>query len=188
MDKRRNGARRAPRRALCFGATLVLICGCGGQGGITSDWRRIDPPVAALEFTLPQLDGKLVSLSDLRGRVVVMEFWATWCGPCRFSLPSLEVIGKRYRDQGVTVLLVNQGESAQQVRRWAKQRFTSPILLDENSRVGHGYGVRGMPRLVIVDQRGRVVYEHEGYGGGLEVNLSRILDSLLTEEPTPSHA
>ena len=188
MDKRRNGARRAPRRALHFGATLVLISGCGGQGGITSDWRRIDPPVAAPEFTLPQLDGKLVSLSDLRGRVVVMEFWATWCGPCRFSLPSLEVIGKRYRDQGVTVLLVNQGESAQQVRRWAKQRFTSPILLDENSRVGHGYGVRGMPRLVIVDQRGRVVYEHEGYGGGLEVNLSRILDSLLTEEPAPSHA
>ena len=172
--------------ALVAAGILLLSTGCEPKG-ITSDWKRIEPSVAAPEFTLPQLDGKPLSLSDLRGRVVVMEFWATWCGPCRFSLPSLEAIYRRYRDRGVTVLLINQGESAEQARRWAKRRFTAPILLGQDGRVGQRYGAHGIPKLLIVDQAGRLVYEHEGYGGGLESNLSRILDELLAQKSPASH-
>ena len=135
--------------------------------------------MAAPDFALPQLDGQTVSLSGLRGRVVLIEFWATWCGPCRFSLPSLDVIFKRYRDRGVTVLLVNQGEEAGKVLAWAGRRFTAPILLDRDGQVGTRYGVQGIPRLFIVDAEGRVAYEHQGYGGGLERNLTLILDERL---------
>ncbi len=116
-----------------------------------------------------------------------MEFWATWCGPCRFSLPSLEVIYKRYRNRGVTVLLINDGETPEAVRKWAKRRFTAPILLDQSQEVVNRYGVTGIPRLFIVDQDGRLIYAHEGYGGGLEKNLSLILEELLTPKSKTTH-
>ena len=159
----------------------LVLAGCGPEG-IGDDWKRITPGVAAADFELPQLGGPPVKLSDHRGRVVIMEFWATWCGPCRFSLPSLEVIYKRHRDRGVTVLLINEGEDAAAARTWAGKRFTAPILLDQDKRVGARYHVRGIPRLFIVDQAGELAYAHDGYGGGLERNLTLILDELLAPD------
>jgi thiol-disulfide isomerase/thioredoxin len=158
---------------------VTLLAGCGPETTIGQDWKRIEPPSAAADFTLPQLDGSPMSLSGERGRVVIMEFWATWCGPCRFSLPSLEVIFKRYRARGVSVLLINEGESADTVRAWTEQRFSAPILMDESREVGRRYRLSSLPRLFIVDQSGRLIYAHDGYGGGLERNLTLILEQLL---------
>lgn len=164
----------------CLVALIVAVTyGCGPET-IGKDWQRIEPQVAASDFTLPQLAGDPVSLSDYRGRVVIMEFWATWCGPCRFSLPSLEAVYKRYRDRGVTVLLLNQQETAEVIQRWAGKRYAAPILLDASGEVAARYQVQGIPRLFIVDQDGRLVYAHEGYGGGLERNLALILEQLLS--------
>jgi peroxiredoxin len=163
---------------LLVAGVVVALAGCAPDE-ITSDWHRIEPRVEAPAFTLTQLDGGPVSLADYRGRVVIMEFWATWCGPCRFSLPSLEVIYKRFKDRGVAVLLLNQDEPPDKVRAWANNKFTAPILLDEGTAVASRYGVRGIPRLFIIDQEGKIVYAHEGYGGGLERNLSLILEELL---------
>ena len=156
---------------------LLVGCGCDSKA-IGPDWKRIEPGVPAEDFTLPQLSGGSVKLSDLRGRIVIMECWATWCGPCQFSLPSLEVIYKRYQDRGVTVLLVNQGEPAERVRKWAGKRFTAPILLDQEGIVSRRYHIEGIPRLFIVDRDGQLTYIHEGYGGGLERNLTLILNQL----------
>jgi thiol-disulfide isomerase/thioredoxin len=155
---------------------LILICGC--ESGISPDWHRVEGEAPALDFTLARLDGEPITLSALRGQVVILEFWATWCGPCRFSLPSLEVIYRKYRDRGVAVLLVNTGEPPPQVRQWAGKRFTAPILLDERGDVRSRYHVGDIPRLFIVGGDGKVVYEHSGYGG-LERNLRLILDELL---------
>ena len=167
--------------------SLITLVGCESNI-ISSDWHRVEPPIAAPDFTAAQLDGEPVTLSTLHGRVVIMDFWATWCGPCRFSLPSLDVIYKQYRDRGVSVLLVDQGETAEQVRRWIKHRFTAPILLDQDGRVGQLYPGDGIPRLFIVDQTGHIIYAHEGYGGGLEHNLKLILEKLLTEREPVTHA
>lgn len=156
---------------------MVVVCGCGPQG-ITADWHRIEPPRPAPEFRLPQVDGASVSLADYQGQVVIMEFWATWCRPCRFSLPSLETLYREYRDRGATVLLINQGESVETIERWTEQRYTAPMLLDDG-RVSARFGVAGIPWLVVIDQGGRLVYEHRGYGGGLERNLRLIVSELL---------
>lgn len=178
--------KREPVPILATGLMALALLGCEPKT-IGADWKRVEPPVPAPGFTLPQLDAGSVSLSDYRGRVVIMEFWATWCGPCRFSLPSLEVIYKRYRGQGVEVLLLNEGEDAETARKWAAGRFTASILLDQDQRIGARYGVRSLPRLFIVDQQGRLVYAHEGYGGGLERNLKLILDEMLAEPGEAEH-
>ena len=169
------------RLALGAGCCLSLVASACSSGTISSDWHRIDPPIEAPAFTAPQLDGAPIQLSDYRGRVVVMDFWATWCGPCRFSLPSLEVIAKRYADRGVSVLLVNAGESKEDIRRWTKRRFDAPVLLDREGSVRQRYGVQGLPRLFVINQDGQIVYAHAGYGGGLEQNLTLMLDQLVTE-------
>lgn len=170
----------AARGRVVASILLLALGGCAPKT-VTKDWQRLEPPIPAPDFILPQLDASSVRLSDLRGRVVIMEFWATWCGPCRFSMPSLEVVYKRFRDRGVTVVLVNEGEPAPRVRQWVGTRFTAPILLDEDMRVGRLYRISGIPRLFIVNQDGQLVYEHSGYGGGLERNLTLILDELLAE-------
>ena len=165
-------------------AILLAAIACGRDA---PPWPRLDPPIAAPDFTLPQLAAVTVHLADLRGRVVVMEFWATWCGPCRFSTPSLDVIYRKFRDRGATVLLINQGEESEKVRAWVNGRFQAPVLLDQDTRVGWRYGVRGIPRLFIVDQAGQIVYVRSGYGGGLERDLRIILEELLESHQAASH-
>ena len=161
-------------------AVCCVLCADGCEpGGLSNEWHRIEPPVAAPNFTLPQLNGSPVTLSSLRGKVVIMEFWATWCGPCRMSTPSLEAVYREHKDQPVTVLLVNAGETADEIRRWAKQRFTAPILLDTKGAVRRQYGVAGIPKLFVIDQQGRIVYAHSGYGGGLEQSLRTVIKELL---------
>ena len=172
------------RFLLLIGFSVLAATGCGSSA---PEWPRLDPPIAAPDFSLQQLDAGTVRLSDLRGRVVVMEFWATWCGPCRFSTPSLDVIYRRFRDRGVTVLLINQGEEPDTVRKWVNGRFQAPILLDQERRVAMRYGVQGIPRLFIVDQAGQILYAHSGYGGGLEHDLGAILTQLLAKPAAAGH-
>ena len=157
--------------------TMLILSGCGPEG-LGSDWHRVNPPADAPDFALPQLDGTTLRLVDLQGKVVVMDFWATWCGPCRSALPSLEAMYRKYRDRGVVVLLINQGETPEQITKWASQRYTAPILLDAG-QVGGLYRVRGIPQMFIVNQEGKVVYLHGGYGGGLERSLKLVFEELL---------
>ena len=161
-----------------FSLCLVLLAGCEA-GGLSSDWKPIEAPLAAPDFTLSRLEGGEVSLIEYQGQVVLMEFWATWCGPCRYSTPSLEAIYRKYRDRGVTVLLINQQETPEAIRKWAENRFTATILLDRDGTVARRYGVEGIPQLFIVDQDVRLLYRRRGYGGGLERDLKHILDGLL---------
>ena len=167
------------RRRLLAACAAVFLAGCNAE--LSSDWQRIDPPRPAEAFTLPQLDGPLVSLASLRGRIVIMEFWATWCGPCQYSGPSLDVIHRTYKDRDVSVLLVNVGETPEQVRKWIGNRYAATILLDREGLVSGSYGVSGIPRLFILNREGRILYDHSGYGGGLEQSLTRILNELLAE-------
>ena len=159
----------------------VLAAGCGPTG-LGADWHRVEPRPPAPSFTLTSVAGEPVSLDRLRGKIVVMEFWATWCGPCRFSLPSLELLAQRYAGRGVAVLLINQEEQREAVVAWLDDRYhAAKVLLDQDGAVGAAYQVQSIPRLFVLDADGRIAYLHAGYGGGLERNLAMVLDELLAQ-------
>lgn len=127
------------------------------------------------------LDGDLVPLTAAkRSRPVILEFWATWCGPCRRSLETLNGLTKTYRAKGVDVYLVNQMEDEKEVRAFvAKAKLSWPVAMDRKGRLGKKYGVRGIPHTVIIDQYGVVQAVHVGFAPDLEEVLSKELNTLL---------
>ncbi len=161
---------------------LLALSGCQPTT-LNEEWHRLEPRPEAPAFSLSTLDGSTVTLSDLRGQVVLLDFWATWCPPCRASMPSLEHTYRAYRTRGATVLLVNAGERPDQIRAWIGHRVTAPILLDPQQAVARAYGVETLPRLFVIDASGHIAFEHGGYGGGLEQSLKLILSELLPKNP-----
>lgn len=139
---------------------LVLLPRLGRSGG-----RMAGQPAPA--FTLPVAHngdaGARMSLDDLRGKPVLIDFWASWCGPCAMQAPILDRIAKRYDDQGLVVLGVNVDDEARVARAYAaKKGLTYPILLDESGAVQRSYGVDKLPSLVLVDREGQVVSFTQG--------------------------
>lgn len=134
----------------------------------------------AEDFTLTALDGKEVSLAGLKDKVVVLDFWASWCGPCVMALPLLSSATLAMKDQGVEFYAVNQGESKEQVEKFLKQqKLDLPVLLDEKGAVGDKFGVQGIPQTVIIDKAGKVQVVHVGFGPGMEKMLTKELEQIL---------
>jgi peroxiredoxin len=111
----------------------------------------------APDFTLKQLDGKSVTLSDLKGSVVVLDFWATWCGPCRMGLPHINKVAKDRAADGVKVFAVNLQEDASQIQPFLQQNNLSlPVLLDSDGAVAEKYKAEAIPETVIIAKDGTV--------------------------------
>jgi peroxiredoxin len=108
------------------------------------------------DFTLQDLQGNSWTLKDLRGKVALVNFWATWCPPCRKEMPDLEALGKRFRDQGLVILAISD-EDATKVKPFiAEKQFTFPILLDPDRKVNKLFDVEGIPKTFIYDRQGRL--------------------------------
>ena len=142
----------------------------------------VTPSAGAPDFTLPSLDGPNLRLQEQRGRVVMINFWATWCGPCRVEMPHLSKLYEKYRGSGFTVLAVNIDEDPQKAASLAKQlgmRF--PVLLDTEKKVSRLYDLSTMPSTVLVDRDGRVRFVHRGYRDGYEDTYDKQIRELLRE-------
>jgi thiol-disulfide isomerase/thioredoxin len=151
---------------LLAGVLLGLIVFFSGQTTVESNLanRRLPPAIdgPAEDFELPVLDGSSQKLSDLRGTPVVINFWATWCGPCREEMPLLERFAQQYAGQMV-VLGVNSGETEVQVAPFVEElQITFPILLDADEQVTDLYFVRNFPITFFVDAEGVVRAQHIG--------------------------
>jgi len=143
---------------LAVAALLLAACGAGAAGdeGIGEGQRAPD-------FRLESLDGEQMSLRDHRGQVVLVNFWATWCDPCRAEFPDIQAVYEARQGEGFTVLGVNSHETRGAIAPFVKAMgATYPILLDENGRVAKTYRPVGLPMSVLVDQEGIIQVRHVG--------------------------
>ena len=140
-------------------AVVLLVSGClpGAQSG---------PPKvgqSAPDFTLTQLDGGQVKLSELRGRVVLLNFWSTTCPPCRAEMPDLESVYGEVKDKGGVVVAVDQREPPDAVRRFVTElHLTFPVGIDADGSLFSLYGVQFLPTSFVVDKNGVVRYMRVG--------------------------
>lgn len=136
----------------------------------------------APNFSLPSRSGETVSLGDLNGQVVMINFWATWCGPCRQEMPLLEEIYKKYQPLGFTLLGVNVEEDSRAASAFLKETPVSfPILFDRDNRVSKLYDVVAMPSTILVDRQGNLRFIHHGYQPGYEDEYQNQIRELIRE-------
>ncbi|WP_303720555.1 TlpA disulfide reductase family protein [Malonomonas rubra] len=140
---------------------LLLLVGCSeqseqpqGQGNVGTGKGQLAP-----NFTLTDMQGKSVSLADMKGKVVLLNFWATWCPPCREEMPSMEMLHRKFKDDGLVILAVNVEENSGPVVQTFLQSnpYTFRILLDGEAKVQNLYKVFQFPETFIIDRNGMVV-------------------------------
>ncbi|ODV02498.1 MAG: thioredoxin [Thiobacillus sp. SCN 63-57] len=125
----------------------------------------VKPPRPAPDFSLPDTEGKIHKLTDYPGRVVLLNFWATWCPPCRRELPSMEKLYQALKGKPFQVLACDQQEDADTLFAFTGQLDpapTFPVLLDSNSAVSKAYGVPGLPTTFLIDKTGQIAYRAVG--------------------------
>jgi peroxiredoxin len=160
----------------------LLFATCVALGLPALAWGVATPGSPAPDFTLAARDGGKVNLADLKGQVVMINFWATWCGPCRQEMPLLAQLHAKYEPLGFTMLGVNVEPDSAAAVAWLKGvPVTFPILFDTDSAVAGRFGVEGMPSTVLVDRNGQVRYVHRGYKPGDEAKYADMIRSLVKE-------
>ena len=136
----------------------------------------------APDFTLKSLDGGNLRLAEYRGQVVLINFWASWCGPCRQEMPLLDRLHHRYEDTGFAVLGINvEGDSDSAQEIVDKTKVTFPILIDDGQKVSELYSLEAMPSTVVVDRDGVIRYVHLGYKPGDEAKYVEVVKALIRE-------
>lgn len=136
----------------------------------------------APDFTLKSRSGENIKLSEHRGDVVMINFWASWCAPCRQEMPLLEELYKKYSDLGFTLLAVNVEEDSSKADELLKDiPVTFPVLFDNSNKVTKLYNVIAMPSTVIVDRDGNMRYLHRGYLPGYEKEYQKQVKELIRE-------
>ena len=133
-------------------------------------------------FTLKSRAGEVVSLDKYKGQVVMLNFWASWCGPCRQEMPLLEQMQKKYSALGFTLLGVNVDHDSKDAEKWLNgMNVTFPILFDTESKVSKAYDVSAMPSSIFIDRKGNVRALHRGYKAGDEGEYLNQIRALLKE-------
>jgi len=155
----------------------MILAGCGGRSQNTG--------MEAPPFTLKDLHGRSVSLADFKGHPILMDFWATWCGPCRMSIPMVQEFYKRHKKDGLVVLGLNIDDDPSSVYAFVQHfGMTYPVLFAGGSGVPADYEVEGIPSFFIIDAEGRVVRHYEGFSEEMVDAWETELDHLLN---SPAH-
>ena len=142
--------------------------------------------VPLADFSLPLTDGTSINTEKLRGKVVFLNFWATWCGPCRAEMPSMEALYRRFKDRDLEILAVNVQESPRQVTAFMDQwGLTFPAVLDSRGIVGNIYGVMALPTTYIINREGEIIARLVGSLNWDTPKLFSAFEALLNSPPPP---
>lgn len=118
----------------------------------------------APNFTLKTIKGKTIKLSQYRGKVVYLDFWASWCEPCRKSFPVMRKLQRKYKKRGLRVITINLDKDKKDVRRFLREfRINFPVALDPRGKIATRYGVKAMPSSYLIDRKGRIRHVHLGF-------------------------
>jgi len=140
----------------------------------------IERDTPAPDFTLPSNKDSNIRLADLRGQVVMINFWATWCGPCRQEMPLLEELYVKYQPAGFQLLGINIEEDSEAAQELAEEIGISfPVLFDTENSVSQLYDVDAMPSTLFVDRNGDFRYLHKGYQPGDEEDYKKVIQALI---------
>ena len=165
-------------------ATILVTFGCSSTNG-TGGNQLPAPGREAPDFTLDNLDGERVSLKDYRGSPVMLNFWATWCGPCRFEMPFIQAVHEDvdWQATGLVILAVNMGESRSEAQGFMNDNgLTFPVLLDSASMVGRVYNVRSIPTTFFIDKDGIIKHIDVGAFPRSRDIEERLLDLIVDDE------
>ena len=174
-----------PQRTVYKGLILLGLIVVLGFAALWTGWQREGPPssprAAAPDFTLTALDGKSLALHDYRGKVVLLDFWATWCTPCREETPHFVELQRKYGGQGLQVVGVSMDDDDQPVRDFYREfRMNYPVAMG-TAHLGQAYGgVLGLPLLFVIDRNGLIVAKYAGAAPLPEVE--RRVQALLREK------
>ena len=156
-----------------FGAVVVI------GAGITA--AALDStPKAASDFTLFSTRGKKITLSACRGNVVVVDFWASWCPPCRAAIPVLERIHQEYKERGVKVLGVNVHDNQDPAVTMLDLGATYPALVG-GDEVAKAYGADSLPTILVIDGEGNIVFREKGFSSIMEKRIGEVIDKELAK-------
>lgn len=143
----------------------------------------VDKPAPA--FKLATLEGATFDLAEHKGKVVVLDFWASWCGPCTRALPILNEVTGNFKDKGVVFVAVNVRESPEQIQSFLKSKnLNVNVALDQDGKVGELYQVRGIPQTVVVGKDGTISQIHVGFSPNLKDSFAAELDQLISGKTT----
>jgi thiol-disulfide isomerase/thioredoxin len=176
------GTSRARNRRwiLIAAVAVVLLFYIMGPGGLLSG---IDHGRPAPDIVAATLDGKDFRLQDLKGDLVLLDFWASWCGPCRLSVPEVDALFRQSAegDPPLRVIGINQGEDAVTARRAATELgMTYPVVLDRDMAIGNRYGASSIPLFVLLDTDGTVLWKQVGFRPGIMDEAARIIRERRT--------
>ena len=162
---------------LLFAAAL-LLWGCSPPAPQPSGDAHPLVGKPAPAFRLPDLSGYETSLEQYRGKLVLVDFWATWCGPCRVSMPIVDKLQSEHPDD-LVLLAVNLQEDDDKVRRYVeRQHLRSRVLLDRDGHVGGAYGIRSIPMQILIDKTGMVRHVQVGLAPGMAESFAARIEEL----------
>jgi len=155
---------------------------------LSHELTRLSTPIEAPAFQLEDMDGKKYSLESYRGKVVILNFWATWCPPCRREIPSMEALHQAFKDEAFAILAINEWETEDHVFAFMGQLPVEPgfpILFDLDSEVAQSFGVKGLPTTLLLDAQGKIVYRAVGGRDFDHPEVKKIIRELLPDAGRP---
>jgi thiol-disulfide isomerase/thioredoxin len=160
--------------ALLLAVTLLTAASCSKKQPVPAS---SDAP----DFTLPSLGGEPVQLSKLKGNVVLLDFWATWCPPCRAAIPHLSMLQDKYRSRGLVVLGMNLDTDDKDLMNFVNQNRISYTLVRADETTSGAYRVSGIPRIVLIDRKGGLRGDWVGFTPEIGEEMEKSISTLLDE-------